>query len=203
MPSLNEIKSVIRKIISIDELRENICFFGGATPYLICQEESGRDHSDIDILVNEEYMEEIRDLLKLYNIYLPEKDSLNLDLGEDYGVKTFINGVYVEFEPMKNENNCLIRKSFSPRRNLVGIEEMSYEDISDVIVPIDFEGKKIYVETLELIRADKSTYQREKDKADIEFIDKHGIDREKYQRVKKGLEESKQTLSSYESSIVK
>ena len=77
------------------------------------------------------------------------------------------------------------------------------EDISDVIVPIDFEGKKIYVETLELIRADKSTYQREKDKADIEFIDKHGIDREKYQRVKKGLEESKQTLSSYESSIVK
>lgn len=185
MATLNEIKDVIRKIISVDELREHICFFGGATPYLICNKESGRDHSDIDVLVDEEYMDLVRELLRANNLYNPERDSLNLNLGEDYGVKCFINGIYVEFEPMRVEDNRFIRKSFSPRRNLAGSEEIMFEDISDIIIPIELDGKKVYAETMELIKVDKETYQREKDIKDIEFINDNGVNEEKYQRVQK------------------
>ena len=67
MPSLDHIKRVVERIASVDEIREHIYFFGGAIPYIYYGEESGRDHTDIDILVDESHIDIIRDILKDHN----------------------------------------------------------------------------------------------------------------------------------------
>ena len=198
MSSLNEIKAVIKKISEIGNLGQHMCFFGGSVPYIYYNKESNREHSDIDILIDKEYIDVIRQLAKQNNLYIPKLDSLNLDLGDDYGLKVFIDGVYVEFEPMYIDNGMLVRKSFSPNREMAGSEMIPFEELTDLIVSFDIDGIKSYCESPELIKAAKEQYKREKDLLDINFIDSQGIDIEKYHRVKKSLELSETSITSYE-----
>ena len=198
MSSLYEIKSVIKKISSIENLGQHVCFFGGSVPYIYYNRESNREHSDIDVLVDEKYIDVIRQLAKQSNLYIPKFDSLNLDLGDDYGLKIFIDGVYVEFEPMFIDNGMLVRKSFSPNKEMAGTEMIPFEELTDLIVAIDIDGIKSYCQSPELIKAEKEQYKREKDLSDINFIDSQGIDIDKYHRVKKSIESSTTSISSYE-----
>ena len=198
MPSLQRIKDVVKKISSIEPLGKHMCLFGGATPYMYYKEESNRDHSDIDILVDEEYINVIRELAKQNNIYIPERDSLNLNLDDDYGFKLFIDGVYVEFEPMSIADGYLARKSFSPNKELAGVEKIPFQELTDLKVEIDIDGIKTYCQSPELIKAEKEQYRREKDLLDIKFIDSQGIDMDKYTRVKKAMELSIVSMDSYE-----
>jgi hypothetical protein len=198
MSSLNEIKAVIKKISEIGNLGQHMCFFGGSVPYIYYNKESNREHSDIDILIDKKYIDVIRQLAKQNNLYIPKLDSLNLDLGDDYGLKVFIDGVYVEFEPMYIDNGMLVRKSFSPNKELAGTESIPFKELTDLIVSIDIDGIKSYCQSPELIKAAKEQYKREKDLLDISFIDSQGIDIEKYHRVKKSLELSETSITSYE-----
>lgn len=198
MSSFSEIKSVIKKISAIDNLGQHMCFFGGSVPYIYYNKESNREHSDIDVLVDKEYMDIIRQLVKQNNLYVPKLDSLNLGLNDDYGLKIFIDGVYVEFEPMLIDNGMLVRKSFSPDKELAGIESIPFEVLTDLIVEIDVDGVKTYCQSPELIKGEKEQYKREKDLSDISFIDSQGIDIDKYHRVKKAIESSTTSISSYE-----
>ena len=198
MSSLNEIKAVIKKISEIGNLGQHMCFFGGSVPYIYYNKESNREHSDIDILIDKKCIDVIRQLAKQNNLYIPKLDSLNLDLGDDYGLKVFIDGVYVEFEPMYIDNGMLVRKSFSPNKELAGTESVPFKELTDLIVSIDIDGIKSYCQSPELIKAAKEQYKREKDLLDISFIDSQGIDVEKYQRVKKSLELSETSITSYE-----
>ena len=198
MASLNNVKAVVKKISTIENLGEHLCFFGGSVPYIYYNKESNREHSDIDILVDEKYIDYIRQLAKQNNLYIPEFDSLNLNLGDDYGLKIFIDGVYVEFEPMLIDNGMLVRKSFSPNKELAGIESIPFEVLTDLIVEIDIDGVKTYCQSPELIKGEKEQYKREKDILDISFIDSQGIDIDKYRRVKKAIELSTASISSYE-----
>lgn len=198
MTQLIDIKSVIKKIISIDDIREHICFFGGSIPYIYFNQDSNREHSDIDVLVEEEYINIIRNLIKNSNLYRSELDSINLNLGDDYGLKVFIDGVYVEFEPMIVKDGIFTRKSFSPNREIVGIEQIPYTELEDLITRIDIEGIKTFCQSMEMIKVIKEQYKREKDLIDIQFIDSKGIDVARYQRVKKSLEMSKTSINSYE-----
>lgn len=198
MSSLNEIKAVIKKISEIDNLGQHMCFFGGSVPYIYYNKESNREHSDIDILIDKKYIDVIRQLAKQNNLYIPKLDSLNLDLGDDYGLKIFIDGVYVEFEPMHIDKGMLVRKSFSPNKEMAGTEMIPFEELTDLIVSIDIDGIKSYCQSPELIKAAKEQYKREKDLLDISFIDSQGIDIEKYHRVKKSLELSETSITSYE-----
>lgn len=198
MSSLSEIKSVIKKISAIANLGQHMCFFGGSVPYIYYNKESNREHSDIDVLVDEQYIDVIRQLAKQNNLYIPQLDSLNLDLGDDYGLKLFIDGVYVEFEPMSIDNGMLVRKSFSPNKEQAGIEKISFQELTDLIVAIDIDGIKSYCQSPELIKAEKEQYKREKDVLDISFIEGQEIDIEKYHRVKKSLELSEVSITSYE-----
>ena len=198
MSSLNEIKAVIKKISEIGNLGQHMCFFGGSVPYIYYNKESNREHSDIDILIDKKYIDVIRQLAKQNNLYIPKLDSLNLDLGDDYGLKIFIDGVYVEFEPMYIDNGMLVRKSFSPNKELAGTETIPFKELTDLIVSIDIDGIKSYCQSPELIKAEKEQYKREKDLLDISFIDSQGIDVEKYKRVKKSLELSETSITSYE-----
>ena len=198
MASLYNIKNVLKKIGSIDDLGQHMCVFGGATPYLYFNKESNRKHSDIDVLVDEKYIDKIRQLAQEYNLYKPELDSLNLDLGDDYGLKLFIDGVYVEFEPMFIDNERFVRKDFSPNREEAGVEIIPFQNITDIINEIDIDGVKIYCQSPELTKIQKERYKREKDLIDISFIDSQGIDIEKYNRIMKSLELSTTQISSYE-----
>ncbi len=198
MASLNDIKSVVKKISAIDNLGQYICLFGGSAPYIYYNKESNREHSDIDVLVDEKYIDIIRQLAKQNSLYIPKLDSLNLDLGDDYGLKLFIDRVYVEFEPMSIDNGMVVRKSFSPNKEMAGIEKIPFQELTDLIVEIDIDGVKTYCQSPELIKAEKEQYKREKDLLDIRFIDSQEIDVEKYHRVKKSLELSKVSINSYE-----
>lgn len=198
MPKLEEVRNVVKKISSIDELKGRICFFGGAMPYIYYGEESGREHSDIDVLVDEECMDEVRRLLKEAGIYKAERDSINLGLDRDYGLKVFIDGVYVEFEPMSIKDGMLTRASFSPDKQVAGFEVLPFLEMEDVVIPITVDGISTYTESMELIRASKVKYERDKDLKDIAFIDQHGIDEEKYKRVIACMENMSVSMSSYD-----
>ena len=198
MASLEKVKSVIKKIISVEGIAEHICFFGGSIPYIYFNQESNREHSDIDVLVEEEYVDIIRQLVQQSNLYKPELDSINLNLDGDYGLKVFIDGVYVEFEPMIVKNGIFTRKSFSSNREVAGIEQIPYSELDDLITRIDIDGIETFCQSMEMIKVGKEQYKREKDLIDIKFIDSQGIDIEKYRRVKKSIEMSSTSISSYE-----
>lgn len=198
MPKLEEVRNVVKKISSIDELKGRICFFGGAMPYIYHGEESGREHSDIDVLVDEEVMGVLRDMFKKAENYRPHLDSINLGLDKDYGFKIFIDGVYVEFEPMSIKDGHLIRSSFSPDKEFAGTEVIPFLEMEDVVIPITIDGISTYTESMELIRASKAKYERDKDLKDIAFIDSHGIDPERYARVVACLKQADVSMSSYE-----
>lgn len=198
MSSLNDVKFVVKKISSIKELGEHICFFGGSIPYIYFNQESHREHSDIDVLIDFEYMDYIRLLLQQNGLYKPELDSLNLNLGDDYGLKVFIDGIYVEFEPMIIEDGFFIRKSFSPTKEVAGVEQIPYEQLEDLITRIDIDGIKTFCQSMEMIKVSKEKYKRDKDLFDINFIDSKGIDFAKYERVKKSIELSSTLTSTYD-----
>ena len=198
MPELNEIKKVVDKIGSVDEIREHICFFGGSMPYIYYGEESGRDHSDIDVLVDLEYMDVIRNALKSSGRYKEEYDSLNLGLDTDYGLKAWIDGIYVEFEPKIVKDGVLKRYDFSPEKKLAGVEEIPFDNIEDLIIPLNIGDKTTYCQSMELIKVGKEKCKRDKDLKDIEFIDRHNIDTLKYERVKTAVEKTKTNMFSYD-----
>ena len=159
MSSLNEIKAVIKKISEIGNLGQHMCFFGGSVPYIYYNKESNREHSDIDILIDKKYIDVIRQLAKQNNLYIPKLDSLNLDLGDDYGLKIFIDGVYVEFEPMYIDNGMLVRKSFSPNKELAGTESIPFKELTDLIVSIDIEKYHRVKKSLELSETSITSYE--------------------------------------------
>lgn len=197
MASLDRIKSVMEKIMSVPGVGEHICFFGGSVPYIYYNTKSNRDHSDIDVLVDENLMEYIRNLIKSSPIYKANLDSLNLGLDDDYGLKVFIDGVYVEFEPYSIKDGFFVRKSFSPDKELAGVEQIPCTEISDMIVPFEINGKKSLCQSVEMIKVGKEQYNREKDLRDIEFIEEHGFDKEKYNRLKKHYSFRSENINTY------
>lgn len=198
MTSLENIKNVIKKLNLINGLSEHLCYFGGAVPYLSFNQESPREHSDLDVLVKEEYMPTIRELTKQNFYYKTELDSINLGLDDDYGLKTFIDGVYVEFEPMNIENGVFTRKSFSPSKKVAGIEKIPFENLGDIITTTEVNGIKISFQSVEMIKAQKEIYKREKDLIDIAFIDSQGINKDKYGQVKKSMQTATYNIISCE-----
>ena len=198
MPSLEHIKSVIKKISSIDEIREHVYFFGGSIPYIYFNKESNREHSDIDILVDEEYLDTIRRLAREYNLYETKYDSLNLDLDDDYGIKLWIDEIYTEFEPVSMKDGILTRKTFSPEKRKYGIQKIPYKEKTDLISELNIDGNKAYCESMELIKAAKEEYGRDKDIKDAEFIGTQKIDNEKYERVKELFKSSETVIKDFQ-----
>ena len=202
MPKLDSIREVVKKIASIEELRGKICFFGGAMPYIYHGEESGRDHSDIDVLVDEECMDYVRKLLKEAGIYRQERDSLSLGLDRDYGLKVFIDGVYVEFEPIAIKEKVFIQRSFSPNSKKAGEQRIPFVNMEDLMVPVVIDGVPTHCQSLEMIKASKAQHRRPKDINDIEFIDSYGINQEKYERVQTALSKTTSNIFEYEDFIM-
>ena len=198
MPSLNQIKKVMIEIVSIDDIADHICFFGGAIPYIVENKPSNREHSDIDVLVDEKYMQKLRRIVQKKYCYMPHQDSLNLGLDGDYGFKIFIGDVYVEFEPISINDGVFTQRSFSLNSKKAGQQQIPFGRLEDIIIPFELDGKKTFVQSNEMIKASKSEFKRPKDIKDIKFIDDCGIDKEKYRRVQKALSNKTVNIFPYE-----
>ena len=202
MPSLDEVKNVILELISLEDVADHVCFFGGAMPYIVAGEQSGRNHSDIDVLVDEEYMEKIRQIAQEKFHYMPEQDSLAMGMNRDYGFKIFIGGVYVEFEPIAVRDGVFFHRSFSLNSKKAGEQQIPFEDIQDIMVPIEINGIKTHSQSNEMIRLSKSECGRPKDLADIAFIDSCGIGQAKYQRLKEAMAKRTLDMFAYEERVM-
>jgi hypothetical protein len=202
MPNLDQIKDVIVELISTEDISTHICFFGGAMPYILENQQSGREHSDIDVLVDENYMSQIRQIAQQKYHYMPNQDSIVLGLDRDYGFKIFIGNVYVEFEPISIKDGIFTHRSFSLNSKNAGEQQIPFDHIEDIMVPIELDGIKTFAQSKEMIRASKSEVARPKDLADIEFIDACGINQEKYERIQKALSNRTLNIFSYEDRVM-
>jgi hypothetical protein len=202
MPSLDEVKNVIIELISLEDVADHVCFFGGAMPYIVAGEQSGRNHSDIDVLVDEEYMEKIRQIAQEKFHYMPEQDSLAMGMNRDYGFKIFIDGVYVEFEPIAVRDGIFFHRSFSLNSKKAGEQQIPFKDIQDIMVLVKINGIKTYAQSNEMIRLSKAECGRPKDLADIAFIDSCGIDTEKYARLQEAISSRKLNIFAYEDCVM-
>ena len=202
MASLDDIKKVIKELISIEDVGQHVCFFGGSIPYIVANKQSGREHSDIDVLVDEKYMTQMRKIAQERFHYMPNLDSNTFGLNADYGFKIFIGKVYVEFEPVAIKEGVLVQRSFSPNTRNAGEKRIPFVNIEDLIMPIEIDGILTYGQTIEMNRASKEEYGRPKDIADIEFIDSCGINPERLKRVQSALSNAETNIFNYEDCVM-
>lgn len=185
------IKSVVQQLMSVEALKDMIYVAGGIVPYLYTGRESGRRHSDIDIVVASADMPIIRQYLQSMGLYERAYDSLefgyNLDR-IDYGIEAFIQDIPVSFAPFDVKGNEIIQRNFS-KLELAGFDAlmtvtMSGIAIEDYITSSDIEGLRVGTYTLEMVKCTKETTGREKDIRDIQEIEKIGINQARYLRIK-------------------
>ena len=81
---------------------------------------------------------------------------------------------------------------------MIGEETIPFEYLTDIITELKVDDIRTYAQTNEFIKANKELYKREKDLKDIDFIDSNGIEKEKYNRIKKALSLATQETQSYE-----
>ena len=179
--SYAKIREVLKKILSDKELQDKLIISGGIVPWIIADKDSGRLHSDIDIICKQEDMGLIRDKLKEYGLYNERMDSMYYEHqdGLDYGVDTNISGVPVGFYPydvktVKTledgrlvDSDMIIQRSFTPpfvKGTLSGsrqdkpelkVKEMPGLRQEDYYEEAEMDGITFKHTSLELIRATK------------------------------------------------
>lgn len=92
MSNYPKIEEIILRLNSDELLKEKIYIVGGTVPYLVTKTISNREHSDIDIIVEEKNMDIVREYLKrnkLYEEKYDSKDNYSFDL-----VKDILSGKY-------------------------------------------------------------------------------------------------------------
>lgn len=83
-------------------------------------------------------------------------------------------------------------------KKVAGIEQIPFENLEDIITTTKAGDAIISFQSVEMIKAQKEIYKREKDLLDIAFIDNQGIDFGKYERVKKSMQSATYNIISYE-----
>lgn len=187
----SKIKEIILKLNSNEMLKGKLYIVGGTVPYIISNTISNREHSDIDIIVEEKNMNTIREYLQSNNLYDRKLDSLTFEYNKDevdYGVDCFIDGITVNFAPFKLINNGMLQRNFLSKQNSginalvnVTMENIKLEDCITIYF-VDQVQLKTY--NLEMIKIMKEKSKKPKDQVDIKVIDEHGYNKEKYEELK-------------------
>lgn len=191
--SYTEIIGKISDIMSMSKIRQKVALSGGIIPWIMLGEDSKRKHSDIDFFVNSDNMPYIRKFLKKNGIYDSNMDTLQED-GVDFGVDAVFKDISVSFFPYEviQQNRGIKQKSFyiEPESKEKKTREMFFdgisedEYISETRLP---NGKKINVISLEVLKALKEKSKREKDYSDLDAIDRIGVRKTVFQKIKRGL----------------
>ncbi len=191
MSNYSKIKEIILKLNSNKLLKENLYIVGGTVPYLISNTISNREHSDIDIIVEEKNMNTIRQYLQSNNLYDEKLDSLTFEYNKDkvdYGIDCIIDGITINFAPFEIIDDIMLQRNFLSKQSsginalvTVTIGDVKIEECSTTAI-IDQVEIKTY--NLEMIKIMKEKSNKPKDEIDIKVIDKYGYNKKKYDDLK-------------------
>ncbi len=191
MSNYSKIKQIILRLNSDELLKEKLYIVGGIVPYLVSNTISHREHSDIDIIVEEKNMGVIRQYLKNNNLYEEMYDSEEFDYNAeklDYGIDCTIDGITVNFAPFIITDKSIIQRNFLSKQSnginalvIATIQDIKFEDCI-----LELYINKVHLKTynLEMIKLMKEKSKKTKDKIDIKVIDDFGYDNEKYKKLK-------------------
>ena len=198
MKNYSKIKEIILMLSQDKLLKGKVIIVGGTVPYLISDTISNREHSDIDVIVEKKNMDIIRLYLKNNNLYDIKLDSKEFDYNKekiDYGVNCIINGNTVNFAPFEIVNNNMIQRNFLTKQsngiNALGtatIENLKLEECTTILV---IEQVKLRTYSLEMVKLMKEKSNKTKDQIDIEIINEHGYNKEKYNDLKVKINDMK------------
>lgn len=191
MSNYSKIKEIILKLNSNELLKEKLYIVGGTVPYIISNTISNREHSDIDIIVEEKNMNTIRQYLQSNNLYDKKLDSLTFKYNKDkvdYGTDCIIDGVTINFAPFEIIDNLMLQRNFLSKQNsginaLVNVT-MGNIKIEECSTTVIIEQVEIKTYSLEMIKIMKEKSNKPKDKIDIKVIDEYGYNKKKYEDLK-------------------
>ncbi|NTL99158.1 hypothetical protein HQ708_07045 [Enterococcus faecium] len=188
--SFSEVKKIVFFLLEQEYLGNIIYFAGGVVPWIISDNDSNREHSDIDIVVEESNMFLVRKYLKENGYYKKQNDSKHFSFNSknlDFGLEAQINGITVNIAPFVLKKDCIIQRNFS--LNQTGETFLLQATLKDI------DDKKFFSQTsiqcdlifksysLETVKAAKSKSNRDKDKIDIQQIDTIGINQKDFLRL--------------------
>ena len=191
MCNYSKIKEIILKLNSNELLKGKLYIVGGTVPYLISNTISNREHSDIDIIVEEKNMNTIRQYLQSNNLYDKRLDSLTFEYNKDkvdYGIDCIIEGITINFAPFEIIDNIMIQRNFLSKQSS-GINALATVIIGNVKIEecsttITINQVEIKTYNLEMLKIMKEKSNKPKDKIDIKVIDEYGYDKKKYDDLK-------------------
>ena len=191
MSNYPKIEEIILRLNSDELLKEKIYIVGGTVSYLVTKTISNREHSDIDIIVEEKNMDIVREYLKRNKLYEEKYDSKEFNYNKnkiDYGIDCNINGITVNFAPFIITDNCMIQRNFLNKQSS-GINALVTVTIQNIQLKdciLEFYNNQVHLKTynLEMIKLMKEKSNKPKDLIDIRIIDNYGYDREKYEELK-------------------
>lgn len=195
------IKHIVKKLMAEKTLRGKLFVAGGIVPYIYSGEYSSRKHSDIDIVVELENMQAVRDYLKANGYYDITFDSVEFDYNTnraDHGLEAFIHDVPVNFAPFFVQGDNIVQRNFLIKE-LVGYDAlvtvtMNKLAVQDYITTsVQPDGSIIGSYTIEMVKCAKESSNREKDIQDIHVIDRVGVNPSRYDRIKPVMESMKMT----------
>ena len=191
MSNYPKIEEIILRLNSDELLKEKIYIVGGTVPYLVTKTISNREHSDIDIIVEEKNMDIVREYLKRNKLYEEKYDSKEFNYNKnkiDYGIDCNINGITVNFAPFEIFDNTMVQKNFLRKQSnginalvTVTLENVKIEDCTTTII---VDQTKIKTYNLEMVRIMKEKSNKPKDVVDIKVIDEYGYNEKKYDDLK-------------------
>ena len=191
MSNYPKIEEIILRLNSDELLKEKIYIVGGTVPYLVTKTISNREHSDIDIIVEEKNMDIVREYLKRNKLYEEKYDSKEFNYNKnkiDYGIDCIIDGITVNFAPFEIADNNIIQKNFLSKQssgiNALVTVTLNNVKIEDCTTTIIIDQVKIKTYNLEMVRIMKEKSNKPKDVVDIEVIDEYGYDEKKYNDLK-------------------
>lgn len=192
MPTCGEVTRVVKSLMAATELEGNLYVVGGIVPWLLSGVDSGRLHSDLDLVVPLAKMSQVRAYLQRSGAYNQEMDSLYLAInkeGKDHGLEALCQGVPVNFAPFVVEGDAIIQRNVALTA-VAGFDALLTATLRPLALP-DYlafyrlpDGQKIGCYTLEMIRATKEASAREKDLLDLAQLAAYQIDLQRYARVK-------------------
>ena len=176
---------VYNKIEKMNKTTAKLYLAGGVVPYLLLNEENGRNHENLDLLCSKQDIRMIREVFRKNDLYEPKRDSLTYTVNDiDYGFQVVIDKIKINIAVFEEKNNGIVEYSFDCHNRIGRIKNINAK-LNDYILPyVAADNKKYTTLSLELLIANKLLLGRDKDKKDIEKIKEcNGMSEEKIKKL--------------------
>ena len=181
----SEVVEVYHKIQKMNKTSAKLYLSGGIIPYLLLNEDSGRNHSNLDLLCSKDDIRMIREVFRKNDLYEPKRDSLTYTINNiDYGFQVVVDKIKVNIAVFEEREDKIVEYSFDCHQRIGRIKHINVK-LSDYILPyVSADNKKYTTLSLELLIANKVLLKRDKDNKDIEKIKEcNGISEDKIKKM--------------------